>query len=141
MKKKNNGIIIRLIDVVLIILFGFISISQIQETSKVKLPVSSETKLSNPDYENIIPVTIYPHAKNQWGFWIESENKFFSHIGHLHRYLIDKRRYYKKDIRLKIYSEARAPIKYAMQVADLCEQLKFQKSIIVKLKERQSGLR
>ena len=140
MKKKPSGIIIRLIDVVLILLFGFISISQIEDVSKINLPVSSQTTLSTPDTENLITVAIFPYERDQWGFLVENETKLLKRIEGVHVYLLNKKEYYRRDIRVKIFSEARAPIKYMMQVADLCEQLQLKKSLIVRLKERQSGL-
>ena len=140
MEGKNEGIIIRLIDVVLILLFGFITISKIQETSKVLLPVSSESRLSTPDTENLIPVTIQPFGQNRYSYYLESENINFTSIQSLYGYLKKKKSFFKRDIRLKIYSEANAPIKYTMEIADLCEQLKLKKSLIVKLQTKQSGL-
>ena len=140
MIKNKSGIIVRLIDVVLILLFGFISISQIEEVSRVHLPVSSETRLSTPDTENLISIAVFPYEKNRWGYLVENETKLLKTIEGVHLFLKDKKSFYKRDIRVKIYSEARAPIKYTMQVADLCEQMQLRKSLIVRLKERQSGL-
>ena len=141
MNQKASGLIIRLIDVVLILLFGFISISQIEKRSKVNLPLSSETKLSTPDTENLIRVSIYPYHEDKWGFLVENEMVLIETIQDLHRYLIDKMQFYETQIRIKIYSEATAPIKYTMQVADLCEHLKLNKSLIVKMKTKRSGFR
>jgi biopolymer transport protein ExbD len=132
MKKKQSGIIIRLIDVVLILLFGFISISQLEKRSKVDLPVSDQTKLSTPDIENLIRIS---------GYLVENDNKILKNFNALHLYLKKKKKYFNRDIRIKIYSEAQAPIKYTMLIADLCEQLTLKKSVVVKLKTRQSGLR
>jgi len=139
-KKKKSGIVVRLIDVVLILLFGFISISQIDDASMVDLPISSETKLATPDTENLIPISIYHRRGNQWIYLVENETKSLSNIDAVHLYLKNKQRFYKRDIRVKIYSEGMAPIKYTMQLTDLCEQLKLKKSLIVKLQSRQSGL-
>ena len=139
-KKKKSGIVVRLIDVVLILLFGFISISQIDDASMVDLPISSETKLATPDTENLIPISIYHRRGNQWIYLVENETKSLSNIDAVHLYLKRKKRFFKRDIRVKIYSESMAPIKYTMQLTDLCEQLKLKKSLIVKLQSRQSGL-
>ena len=140
MKKKNSGIIIRLIDVVLILLFGFISISQLEKRSKVKLPVSSESKIAIPDSENLIQVAIFQYQPGKWGFLVDNETVLLKDINVMHRYLRRKKEFFKGEIRIKIYSEAKAPMKYTMQLADLCEQLNLKKSLIVKLKNRQSGL-
>ena len=138
--KRKSGLVVRLIDVVLILLFGFISISQIDDASMVDLPISSETKLSTPDTENLIPISIYHRGRNQWIYLVENETKSLSNIDAVHLYLKNKQRFYKRDIRVKIYSESMAPIKYTMQLTDLCEQLNPKKSLIVRLHSRQSGL-
>lgn len=140
MIKKPKSILIRLIDVVLILLFGFISISQIEEASRVELPISSETKLSTPDTENLISVAIYQFPSGEWGYLVDNETKQIRSLDGLHLYLRTKKNYFKREARVKIYSEGKAPMKYVMQVADLCQQIDLKKSIIVKLKTRQSGL-
>jgi biopolymer transport protein ExbD len=141
MKLRSQGILIRLIDVVLILLFGFVSISQLERRSKVNLPVSSESKLNHPDPENLLRVSIYPYDDNQYGFLVENESLLLKDIQDLHRYLKHKKQYFIGEIRIKIYAEASSPIKYTMQVADLCEQLGIKKSLVMKLKSGKSGLR
>ena len=54
---RRSGFIVRFVDVVLILLFGFISISSIRETS-ITLPESSETPPPAPELEEIVFVGI-----------------------------------------------------------------------------------
>ena len=56
----QGSMLLRLIDVVLILLFGFIAISEITFQSKVDLPKSNETPPSYPDKEEIIFIGILP---------------------------------------------------------------------------------
>ena len=140
MKKKTSGLLIRLIDVVLILLFGFISISQLEQRSKIHLPISSETKLSTPDPENLIRISVYPFTEGQWGFLVENETQLIQDVRQLHRYLKNKKQFFSGEIRVKIYSEATSPIKYTMQVADLCNQMGLKKSLVLKMKNRRSGI-
>jgi biopolymer transport protein ExbD len=54
---RRSGFIVRFVDVVLILLFGFISISSIRETS-ITLPQSTETPPPAPELEEIVFVGI-----------------------------------------------------------------------------------
>ncbi|NQT26907.1 biopolymer transporter ExbD [candidate division KSB1 bacterium] len=141
MKKKDDGLIIRLIDVVLILLFGFISISQVEQRSKVNLPVSTETRTSKPDTENLIEIAIFPYENDQYGYLLENETLLIKSYEELVSYVSKKQSKYKGKVRVKIYSESKAPIRYAMQIADFCERRNFDKSLVVKSLKSQSGLR
>jgi len=139
--KKRSGMIVRLIDVVLNLLFGFMAISNVQQKVQVTLPVSSQTKLGKPDTENLIPVIVHPNGRGGWVFLVENETLALADIKRLGRYFETKKDFYKREIRVKIYSEAKAPIRYLMQISDLCEKMNLKKSIVVKLSNRQSGLK
>ena len=54
---RRSGFIVRFVDVVLILLFGFISISSIRETA-IALPESTETPPPAPELEEIVFVGI-----------------------------------------------------------------------------------
>lgn len=54
---RRSGFVVRFVDVVLILLFGFISISSIRETT-IDLPVSEETPPPPPELEEIVFVGI-----------------------------------------------------------------------------------
>ena len=59
---SKGGNILRLIDIVLILLFGFISISEVSQRSRIRLAESTETPQSPPDKEEIIVVGISPEG-------------------------------------------------------------------------------
>jgi len=54
---RGSGFVVRFVDVVLILLFGFISISSIRET-QIDLPLSTETPTPPPELEEILFVAI-----------------------------------------------------------------------------------
>ena len=141
MKKKGGGLLIRLIDVVLILLFGFISISQVEKRSKVNLPVSTETRVSKPDTENLIEIAVYEYEPNQYGYLVENETVLKKNEAELGSYIIQKQTKFKGKVRVKIYSESTAPIRYAMAIADFCERRRLAKSLVVKSLKTKSGLR
>jgi|GEM_PF-396897 len=138
--RKRSGLLIRLIDVVLILLFGFISISQVEKRSRIDLPVSTETRHSRPDRENLIRVAVAPLRSGEWGFLVENETRLLRDARALQHYLIQKRTFYHGDARVKIYAEAGSPMRYTMLAADLCEQLQLKKSLVVRMTGSRSGL-
>ena len=141
MKKKGGGLLIRLIDVVLILLFGFISISQVEKRSKVNLPVSTETSVSKPDMQNLIEIAVYEYEPNQYGYLVENETVLIRTENELKAYILKKKSKFKSKGRVKICSEAKAPIRYAMVIADFCENKDLDKSLVVKSLKTKSGLR
>ena len=54
---RRSGFIVRFVDVVLILLFGFISISSIRET-EIDLPTSSETPPTQEELEEVLFIGI-----------------------------------------------------------------------------------
>lgn len=138
--KKRSGLLIRLIDVVLILLFGFISISQVEKRSRIDLPVSTETLHSRPDRENLIRVAVAPLQPGEWGFLVENETRLLKDARALQHYLIQKSAFFQGDVRVKIYAEAGSPMRYTMLAADLCEHLQLKKSLVVRMSGSKSGL-
>ncbi len=58
MAKYRNSLIIRLIDVVLLLFFGFVKVSDIVHKKQIKLPDSSAAESSQMSVSRIIPVEI-----------------------------------------------------------------------------------
>lgn len=130
---NQGGIVIRLIDVVLILLFGFISISEISSKSIIKLPKSSQTQYSLPDKENLLIVGITPKGQ----FLVEDESHMLSDFLSLKNYILktnDKNRENNIETRVRIRSNWNTPIKYTIAVANLCDDLKIPKGMDVILK-------
>ena len=54
---KKSGFVVRFVDVVLILLFGFISISSVRSTA-IELPESTETAAPPPEMEEVVFIAI-----------------------------------------------------------------------------------
>lgn len=126
----TGSTLIRLIDVVFILLFGFISISEISHKSKIVLPKSSETPPSNPDKEQVVFVGI----EHDGAYLVEDESKLIADPEGLLRYLenrVDRANRDGKNFRVRIRSNWDTPIKYTMAAADICDHLHIPKGIDV----------
>jgi biopolymer transport protein ExbD len=135
----TGGMIVRLIDVVLIILFGFIAISDIQLKRQIKMPGPPDEK-NQPKQETsrLLFVRIDKAGKltlrmDDTDLATESETTALSHT--LGRVI--------KEIRLEgqipvviIDPEPDASMQRTIDVFDLCEQLGVAKSINVAPKTR-----
>ena len=108
---------IRLIDVVFILLFGFISISEISEKSRIELPESAETPPSNPDQEEVLFVGIDSDGR----YLLEEETRMVDSPEGLFYYLreqVQTANRNGKEFRVRIRSNWNTPIKYTMAAAD-----------------------
>jgi len=130
---NRTSSLIRFVDVVLILLFGFISISEVTRRSKIELPESRDTPLSFPDKEEIVFIGITP----QGSYLVEDESMLISSPAQLRRYISElKRRYISRNLALRIRIRANwnSPIRYTIQAAEICDQLGVPKGIDVRLK-------
>jgi biopolymer transport protein ExbD len=126
----GSGIVIRLIDVVLILLFGFISISEVSQKTQISLPKSTEVPLSNPDKEEILIIGITTDGE----YLVDEESRKIVDVRILENYIWDKQMAYialEAKMRVRIRSDRDAPAKYTMRLARLCDQLNIPKSIDV----------
>jgi len=127
---ERPGYILRFVDVVLILLFGFISISSIESTD-IELPESTETKILAPDREEVIFVGV----QQDGSFLVEDETRTIPGLRGLQAYLLQKRDSYEKGvpIKVRIRCSKTAPMQYLMRAASLCDELGLRKSIEVKI--------
>lgn len=127
---SQGGIVIRLIDVVLILLFGFISISEISSKSLIHLPQSKEMVYSLPDKEDLLIIGITDEGK----FLIEDESEMVSDFNALKYFIVTKYNENLKnniETRVRIRSNWNTPIKYTLAVANVCDMLKIPKGMDV----------
>lgn len=132
---SGNATVIRLIDVVLILLFGFISISEISSRSVLELPKSTQMAYVYPDKEELLIIGI----TNEGKFLVEDESKIITDFGTLRDYVETKRLENTKnkiDTRVRIRSNWNTPIKYTLAVANLCDQLGIPKGVDVILESK-----
>jgi biopolymer transport protein ExbD len=129
----KSNVIIRLIDVVLNLLFGFISISEINRLSQIELPESSQLPLTNPDKEQILIIGITQTGQ----YLLEDETKIVDNTTDLRNFIFQRQQKLstaKIRIRVRIRSDREAPSLYTFQLANICDELNIVKSIDVERK-------
>lgn len=132
---NQRGNLIRLIDVVLILLFGFISISELGGKSPIQLPVSTQTPPSPPDPEEVILVSVTAEGR----YILEDHGGRQLSPSAVRAFLARSRQRALAegvDLRVKIRSNWNTPIKYTMYIADLCDELGIAKGVEVQRRGR-----
>lgn len=136
----KGKIIVRLIDIVLILLFGFISISEIDKKSQVRLSESRAMSVSHADQEDIIIVAIL----NEGEYLIENidlddgvgngtEIKGFQNLA---AFIYERHQEAEErghHVKVRIRSNWYLPAKHTLDVAIFCEQLSIERSLDVKV--------
>ncbi len=126
----GGGIIVRLIDVVLILLFGFISISEISRKSKIELPKSTQTPATELDMESILIIGITTDGI----FLVDNETRKLADFEDLKNYIIDNNQkaiINNAKTRIRIRSNWDTPIRYTVMLARFCDELGIVKGIDV----------
>ncbi|MCP4290565.1 MAG: hypothetical protein GY780_01850 [bacterium] len=136
-KHKSNGMIIRLVDVVLIVLFGFLMISKIQQQVDIPLPHSKgESPVVRADKE-VFDVFIRQDGRIQCG-WLDSDyqvtmpldntDKSFARAKYNElKALIEESNPGK--IPVAIQAEFNSPTQFTVDMLDVCKDLGMQKSL------------
>ena len=119
--------LIRLIDIVLIVLFGFIAIARLDNQRKIELPKSKEAPPMIPDTLDVVHVTITHDGE----FYIDLDQEL-SDYREVEEYLI-KRKQDMKDIKVTIRAEGMAPFQFVRETAEMCDRLKVPRSIMVEI--------
>jgi biopolymer transport protein ExbD len=117
MSKKS--VIIRLIDIVLILLFGFLVVSEINKKSPVKLPQSDVKVKRDLDEEELMIVGI----KEDTTLYLEGEDRAIASINELYGLIVLRNESFNRlnrKFRVRIRSEWNLPIKYTMRIANFC---------------------
>lgn len=134
----GGGMMIRLIDVVLILLFGFISISEVSDKADIHLPTSKRTPIQSPAQEEIVVVGI-----TQQGLFILKHGRIqLESTEELEQYLTQLQTRATAaggTFRVRVRPHKDTPIRYTMQVASICDKLHIPKGIDVKKIEEKQG--
>jgi len=116
---KGSNLIIRLIDIVLILLFGFLVISEIDKKSPVRLP-QSDAKVKKINYEEeLLVIGIIDNST----YIIEAEDITFNNISAVLNKIAKRRQSLVKlnrKLRVRVRSEWNLPVKYTMRIANYC---------------------
>ncbi len=136
-KNRSNGMIIRLVDVVLIVLFGFLMISKIQQQVEIPLPHSKGENLAARTDKEVFDIFIRADGRIQCG-WLDSKyevqmpldnsDQSFAQAKYNElKALVDESNPGK--IPVAIQAEYNAPTQFTVDMLDICKDLGMQKSI------------
>ena len=121
------GYILRFVDIVLILLFGMISVSRI-EPSDIQPPESTEASDKPVVRERVLFVGVEANGVVRVG----ADNRKLESMVDLSRFLQDRiEEYGREAVKARIRSSHRTPMRYLMQVAAVCDDLGVRKSIEV----------
>ena len=134
----KGGLMLRLIDIVFILLFGFLAISEIVPQHPIEPPKSSEKDSQKQKKEKIFFLGI---TRSETYILETPENETFNHLNFMQvRTILDdissQMGADNKGVRVHICSNWDLPIKYAMDVADICDANNILKSIVVRKIEK-----
>jgi biopolymer transport protein ExbD len=124
------GYILRFVDIVLILLFGMISVSRI-EPSDIKPPESTET----PDKPVVQKRVLFVGVETNGTIHVGDDNRALGSLSDLTGFLQNRiNQYGRSALKVRIRSSRRAPMRYLMRIAALCDELGLEKSIEVETK-------
>lgn len=129
---KSGGFLLRFVDVVLILLFGFIVISDLDEETRIILPESHETERAAPDMEVVVFISITSEGE----YLNEAENLQFENLESLESYIQSKQNQLGNNLKVRIRANHDAQVRYAIAAAKICDRLNVKKAIDVKLLSR-----
>jgi len=129
---KKGGFLLRFVDVVLILLFGFIVISDIDEDSQIILPESSETEQAEPELYDVIYIGILSDGT----FFDERQNISFGSSDDLKTYIQRHRDRFGEDAKVRIRANYDTQAAHTIEVARICDELGVKKAIDVRLVSR-----
>jgi biopolymer transport protein ExbD len=129
---SSGGMIVRFIDIVMILLFGFICSSELSRQSKIRLPTTLELPPSNPDPE----VVVFVGVQNDGSYLIEEEKARTKDPGLLEHYLLNKKNELAQTrykMRVRVRANHDTPIRFVMKAADVCDRIDVLKSVDVRI--------
>ncbi|MDZ7292794.1 MAG: biopolymer transporter ExbD [candidate division KSB1 bacterium] len=118
----SAGMIVRMIDIVMILLFGFICTAELSTQSKITLPATVELPAVNPDPEMVVFVGILRDGT----YLLENETSGTQSLDKLEQYLLAKRNELAKSrykMRVRLRANHDTPIRFVMKAADICDRI------------------
>ncbi|MDZ7765861.1 MAG: biopolymer transporter ExbD [Melioribacteraceae bacterium] len=125
----RGSYLLRFVDVVLILLFGFIVISDIDEDSQIVLPSSSETERFEPGAEIILFIGITSDGE----YIDERENIILKNENQLRNYISKHKNKFGELAKVRIRANYDSQAQYAITAAQICDDIQVKKAIDVKL--------
>ncbi len=114
----KNNLMIRMIDIVFILLFGFIAVSQISSAEAIDPPKSTEAEKGAPQGTLVLIIGVRADGT----FTVDRDQRNFKRLSSLRRY---------KMLGVRIRANWDAPVEKAMKVAKMCRELGIPKGLDV----------
>lgn len=126
---NRPGFVVRLVDVVLILLFGFISISNAGDSS-LDLVESEEMGPTVVDNSEIIFIGVMDDGR----YYLEKRNAYLDSINEVKTYLLQEKRL-RSDTPLKVRIRAskNAPVHQVFSLSGLCKEVGIENTLDVKI--------
>jgi biopolymer transport protein ExbD len=126
---RKGGYLLRFVDVVLILLFGFIAISDISEVSTIDLPQSTEMNplTVSPD------VVLYLSITSNGDIIDEEANILLATDQQVEQYILLHKQTYGDLAKVRIRANYDTKAVYAIKIAEICDALEVKKSIEVEV--------
>ncbi|MBC8465920.1 biopolymer transporter ExbD [bacterium] len=126
-----NGSIIRLIDVVLIILVGFISVSDLRQKSQITLPQKKETPVDDTESEQIAAMIFI--QEDGYQVMVEEDSVWFNpdDLEGVKSRLEEYKQNYDKPL-VAIDPSDSSPVQFTVNMIDVCSSLELPKSVLVR---------
>jgi biopolymer transport protein ExbD len=126
---KKGKYLLRFVDVVLILLFGFIVISDIDEDSQIVLPSSYEAEITKPSNEIVLFIGVTTN-----GDYIDEREKILLNSeSALRDYIRSHKNRFGDVAKVRIRANYDTQSLYAMRVAQICDELDIKKSLDVRI--------
>lgn len=125
----KSGFVVRFVDVVLILLFGFISISSVRAT-EIELPDSTETPAPPPQLDEVVFVGIRPdgtYLVDEESVELRGPRALLDFIGSELDRLGDV------PVTVRIRASHDTPMRYLVDAARVCDELGVAKALEVRM--------
>jgi len=126
--------LIRLIDIVLIILFGFISISHIDRQVGVEMPRVKYLPQEPPDFENWLVIGVYPDGSYSGDYG----NIEFAYLEALFGYINEVRKE-NQSIKIRIRADRNAPVGALRPLVAFCDESRLSVALDMVLQDKERG--
>lgn len=126
---QKSGFVVRFVDVVLILLFGFISISSVRAT-EIELPQSTETPAPPPDLEEVVFIGI----RGDGTYLVDEERVELRGARDLLGFVVSELdRLGDVPVKVRIRASHDTPMRYLVDAARVCDELGVPKSLEVRM--------
>lgn len=125
----KSGFVVRFVDVVLILLFGFISISSVRAT-EIELPESTETPAPPPESDEVLFVGIRPDGT----YLVDEERTEIRGARALLAFVDGElERLGDRPVKVRIRASRDTPMRFLVDAARVCDQLGVPKALEVQM--------